>query len=149
MSGAIFRAMLLGLLRDRGALLMSFVLPAIFFLIMAEVFSSATSGLLNLKVAVLDEVGSETSSRLVAALSEVESLRMQTLAAGQGRERGLRGARVGVAARDACESSMISITPELITGRWFRQDFNLPASLRSKLTTAHQLSPVTEEGQIF
>ena len=68
MSLAIFRAMLLGLLRDRGALLMSFFLPAVFFVIMAEIFTATTGDSLNLKVAVLDEVGSETSTRLVGAL---------------------------------------------------------------------------------
>ena len=55
MSLAIFRAMLLGLLRDRGALLMSFFLPAVFFVIMAEIFTATTGDSLNLKVAVLDE----------------------------------------------------------------------------------------------
>ncbi len=74
MSGAIFRAMLLGLLRDRGALLMSFFLPAVFFVIMAEIFTATTGNTLNLKVAVLDEVGSETSTRLVQALSKNETL---------------------------------------------------------------------------
>ncbi|MGE0621438.1 MAG: ABC transporter permease [Pseudomonadales bacterium] len=74
MSGAIFRAMLLGLLRDRGALLMSFFLPAVFFMIMAEIFTATTGDTLNLKVAVLDEVGSETSSRLLTALAATDSL---------------------------------------------------------------------------
>ena len=68
MSLAIFRAMLLGLLRDRGALLMSFFLPAVFFVIMAEIFTATTGDSLNLKVAVLDEVSSETSTRLIGAL---------------------------------------------------------------------------------
>lgn len=74
MSGAIFRAMLLGLLRDRGALLMSFFLPAVFFMIMAEIFTATTGDTLNLKVAVLDEVGSDTSVRLVEALATTATL---------------------------------------------------------------------------
>ena len=74
MSLAIFRAMLLGLLRDRGALLMSFFLPAVFFVIMAEIFTATTGDSLNLKVAVLDEVGSETSTRLIGALADNETL---------------------------------------------------------------------------
>ena len=74
MSFAIFRAMLLGLLRDRGALLMSFFLPAVFFVIMAEIFTATTGDSLNLKVAVLDEVESETSARLVGALAVNETL---------------------------------------------------------------------------
>jgi ABC-2 type transport system permease protein len=66
--------MLLGLLRDRGALLMSFFLPAVFFVIMAEIFTATTGDSLNLKVALLDEVGSETSSRLIGALNENATL---------------------------------------------------------------------------
>jgi ABC-2 type transport system permease protein len=66
--------MLLGLLRDRGALLMSFFLPAVFFVIMAEIFTATTGDSLNLKVAVLDEVRSETSVRLVGALEENSTL---------------------------------------------------------------------------
>ena len=83
MSIAIFRAMLLGLLRDRGALIMSFVLPAVFFLIMAEIFSATTGGTLNLKVAVLDEVQSEVSGRLLHALGDSSSLKLEFLR-GQG-----------------------------------------------------------------
>lgn len=74
MSGAIFRAMFLGLLRDRGALLMSFFLPAVFFIIMAEIFTATTGSSLNLKVAILDEVGSETTTRLLDALAESDTL---------------------------------------------------------------------------
>ncbi len=74
MSLAIFRAMLLGLLRDRGALLMSFFLPAVFFVIMAEIFTATTGDNLNLKVTLLDEVTSETSTRLVGALRESSTL---------------------------------------------------------------------------
>lgn len=74
MSVAIFRAMLLGLLRDRGALLMSFFLPAVFFIIMAEIFTATTGDSLNLKVAVLDEVRSDTSTRLLSALADSPTL---------------------------------------------------------------------------
>jgi ABC-2 type transport system permease protein len=66
--------MLLGLLRDRGALLMSFFLPAVFFVIMAEIFTATTGDTLNLKVAVLDEVDSDTSRRLVSALAASDNL---------------------------------------------------------------------------
>ena len=68
MSLAILRAMLLGLLRDRGALLMSFFLPAVFFVIMAEIFTATTGERLNLNVVVMDEVESDTTLRLVNAL---------------------------------------------------------------------------------
>lgn len=76
MSTAIFRAMLLGLLRDRGALLMSFFLPAVFFVIMAEIFTATTGDSLNLKVVVLDEVGSDTTGRLLSALDDSETLEL-------------------------------------------------------------------------
>lgn len=69
MSVAVFRAMLLGLVRDRAALAMSFVLPAVFFLIFAAIFSGATGEQIRLKVAVADEVEDTTSVRLVGALT--------------------------------------------------------------------------------
>jgi ABC-2 type transport system permease protein len=75
---AIFRAMLLGLIRDRGALLMSFVLPAVFFMIMAEIFTATTGDSLNLKVIVLDEVNDEPSGRLLQALSASGNLQLST-----------------------------------------------------------------------
>ena len=67
MSGAVFRAMLLGLVRDRAALAMSFLLPVVFFLIFAAIFAGATGEQLRLKVAVADEVDDEVSRRLVRA----------------------------------------------------------------------------------
>lgn len=79
MSLAIFRAMLLGLLRDRGALLMSFVLPAVFFMIMAEIFTATTGDSLNLKVVVLDEVRDDPTGRLIDALSNSGNLRLTVL----------------------------------------------------------------------
>jgi ABC-2 type transport system permease protein len=60
--------MLLGLVRDRAALAMSFLLPAIFFLIFATIFSGATGEQLRLKIAIADEVRSEASMRLIDAL---------------------------------------------------------------------------------
>ena len=87
MSAAIFRAMLLGLLRDRGALLMSFFLPAVFFLIMAEIFTATTGEQLNLKVAVLDEVKSETTNRLLSALADSPSLTLLPEAGHSARDR--------------------------------------------------------------
>jgi ABC-2 type transport system permease protein len=71
---AVFRAMVLGLLRDRGALLMSFVLPAVFFFIMAETFTASSSENLRLRVLVLDEVGDHVSARLLTALDASDAL---------------------------------------------------------------------------
>jgi ABC-2 type transport system permease protein len=78
-SVAIFRAMLLGLLRDRGALLMSFFLPAVFFIIMAEIFTATTGASLNLDLVVLDEVDSDASQRLLTALSASSTLNLKVL----------------------------------------------------------------------
>jgi len=68
MSLAVFRSMMLALIRDRAALAMSFLLPAVFFLIFAAIFAGATGEQLRLKVAVADEVGNELSQRLVRAV---------------------------------------------------------------------------------
>jgi ABC-2 type transport system permease protein len=68
MTLAVFRAMLLALLRDPGALVMSFVVPVAFFVIFAEIFAHAAAGEFELRVAVLDEVGSEHSQRLLTAV---------------------------------------------------------------------------------
>jgi ABC-2 type transport system permease protein len=66
--------MLLGLVRDRAALAMSFLLPVLFFLIFAAIFSGATGEQMRLKVALADEVRSENSTRLLAALRREPAL---------------------------------------------------------------------------
>jgi ABC-2 type transport system permease protein len=68
MTLAIFRAMLLSLLRDPGALVMSFAMPVAFFVIFAEIFANAAGGEFELRVAVLDEVKSPESGRLLTAV---------------------------------------------------------------------------------
>lgn len=69
MSRAVFRAMLLSFLRDRGALVMSFLLPLVFFLVFAVIFSSATGEQLRLRVVLADEVHSAVSARLLRAVA--------------------------------------------------------------------------------
>lgn len=68
MSRAVFLALLKGLVRDRGSLVMAFVLPVTFFLIFALIFADTGSDDLVLKVAIADPAASEASARLVAAL---------------------------------------------------------------------------------
>ena len=68
MTLAVFRAMLLSLLRDPGALVMSFIMPVAFFVIFAEIFANAAGGEFELRVAVIDEVKSPESDRLLAAM---------------------------------------------------------------------------------
>ena len=75
MSLAILRAAFLLLLRDRGALLMALVVPVVFFLIFAEIFASAAGDQLQLRVAIVDEVKSEDSIRLLKALTDVPAVR--------------------------------------------------------------------------
>ena len=65
MTTAMFRAMLLTLLNDRGALALAFLLPIVFFLVMAEIFSSATGVNMQIHVAFADEVEDELSTRLL------------------------------------------------------------------------------------
>jgi ABC-2 type transport system permease protein len=72
---AVFRAMLLGFARDRGALVMSFLLPVAFFLVFALIFASAAGNELRPRLALCDEVRSPTSRRLVDALRGEPALR--------------------------------------------------------------------------
>lgn len=76
MSFAILRIMLLGLLRDRGALAMAFALPPVIYVIFAAIFSGATGSDLRLRVAVLDEVRTTASERLAQAVREEPTFRI-------------------------------------------------------------------------
>lgn len=67
---------LLALVRDCGALAMSFVLPAVVYLVFAAIFASATGDDLRLKVALADEADSSLSRRLAAALERDGALRV-------------------------------------------------------------------------
>lgn len=67
---ALFKVMLLSLVRDRGALAMGFILPGVVFVIFAVIFSGAAGGDLTVKLAVADERGTELSRRFVENLSE-------------------------------------------------------------------------------
>lgn len=75
MTLAILRAAFLLLLRDRGALLMALVVPVVFFMIFAEIFATAAGDQLQLRVAIVDEVNSDESTRLLAALTAEPAIR--------------------------------------------------------------------------
>ncbi len=75
MTTAVLRAMWLALWRDRGALVMSFAVPVVFFFVFAEVFASAAGGELHLTLALIDEVQDDDSVRLAAALTADPTLR--------------------------------------------------------------------------
>jgi len=66
--------MWLGLLRDRGALMLAFVLPPLMFLVFAEVFSGAGDSDLEMRVAVFDEVGTPLTGRIADAIVELDGI---------------------------------------------------------------------------
>jgi len=73
---AVCHTQLLALVRDRGALAMSFALPVLVFLVFAAIFSSASGDDLRLKIALADEVRSTLSQRLASALERDFALRV-------------------------------------------------------------------------
>jgi ABC-2 type transport system permease protein len=72
---AMFRVMLLGMLRDRGAMTMTFLLPPLVFVIFATVFAGASGDDVRLKLAVVDVAQTPASGRLEAALLADPNLR--------------------------------------------------------------------------
>jgi ABC-2 type transport system permease protein len=79
MIGAVLRTGFMSLRRDRGAWVLSFVLPIAFFSIFAIIFGQQRrEGMPRVKVAVVDEDGGEVSSRLLAALLAEASLEVRT-----------------------------------------------------------------------
>lgn len=73
---AVAKNRLWSLRHDRAAFVLAFVLPIIFFSIFAAIFggSSGRSTTTRVRVAVVDEDGSETSRRFVAALKAESAL---------------------------------------------------------------------------
>lgn len=73
---AILKVMVLGLVRDRGALAMAFVLPPIIFLIFASVFAGAGGGEdLRIKVAIRDSAAKPETRAVVERLGKVPAIR--------------------------------------------------------------------------
>jgi ABC-2 type transport system permease protein len=96
MSLAMFRVMLLELWRDRAALVMTFLLPPLVFLIFSSVFSGTTGEDIKLKVAIADDANTPASQRLVAALMANPDLRAYA-ARGDNAEGVRRAVRTGKA----------------------------------------------------
>jgi ABC-2 type transport system permease protein len=69
MTGAVLRALFLELVRDRGALVMAFVLPVVFFLVFAWIFAGTGGGDLVIRLAVADTVDDDDSRTLLEALA--------------------------------------------------------------------------------
>jgi ABC-2 type transport system permease protein len=82
MTFAMFRVMALELWRDRGALVMTFLLPPLVFLIFSAVFSGATGEDIKLKLAVADEARTVDSRRLLSAVVADPDLRADDVASG-------------------------------------------------------------------
>jgi ABC-2 type transport system permease protein len=68
MTWAVFKVMLLTLLRDKGALVLAFVLPPVVYVLFAAIFAGTGSDDLRLRLAVYDGVRSEATFRLVQEL---------------------------------------------------------------------------------
>jgi linearmycin/streptolysin S transport system permease protein len=75
---AIVRTAMVSLRRDRGALVLSFILPVVFFSIFAVIFGGRHDGTPKVKVLVVDEDHSRISQRLVQGLEREGSLVVKT-----------------------------------------------------------------------
>jgi len=70
----ILKVMFLGLVRDRGALAMSFLLPPVIFLIFASVFAGAGGGDLRIKLVLSDAAKVQASRDIVGRLVAVSAI---------------------------------------------------------------------------
>lgn len=77
MTLAMVRVMALELWRDRAALVMTFLLPPLVFLIFSSVFAGATGEDIKPKLAVADMAGTETTGRLTKALLASPEIRAE------------------------------------------------------------------------
>jgi len=58
---AVFKTMWLRLWRDKGALILAFILPGFIFAVFAAIFSNASGGNLDLRVALATQSTSEVT----------------------------------------------------------------------------------------
>lgn len=106
---AMFRVMLLGLLRDRGALAMAFVLPPLIFVIFAAIFSGTSGDSLELKLALGSFAPSDAATRLETALREEPSIRVLP-------DSFADEAALAAAVREGKADVALAITADLATG---------------------------------
>ena len=76
MTGAVLRALWLELRRDRGALVMAFLLPVVFFLVFAWIFAGAGGNDLRIKLVVAQSIEDENADALLAALDADPAIRI-------------------------------------------------------------------------
>lgn len=74
MTGAILRAMALTLLRDRGALLMTFVLPPLLFMLFAAVFAGTGGEPAGIRVAAARATDAPSADVFLAAIAKAGDL---------------------------------------------------------------------------
>ncbi|MFO7762751.1 MAG: ABC transporter permease [Wenzhouxiangellaceae bacterium] len=74
MISTVAKVMWLAVWRDRGALMLAFVLPPLMFLVFAEVFSGAGDSDLEMRVALLDSAQTPLTGQIVAALAELDGI---------------------------------------------------------------------------
>ncbi|MEX2500009.1 MAG: ABC transporter permease [Wenzhouxiangellaceae bacterium] len=70
----VAKVMWLAVWRDRGTLMLAFVLPPLMFLIFAEVFSGAGDSDLKMRVALLDSAQTPLTRQIVDALAELDGI---------------------------------------------------------------------------
>ena len=78
MISAIFKIMWLRLWRDKGALILAFVLPGFIFAIFAAIFSNASGGSLDLRVSMALTSDAPASIALAQSISEEAEFTLTT-----------------------------------------------------------------------
>ena len=76
MTGAALRALFLELRRDRGAVVMAFLLPVVFFLVFAWIFAGAGGNDLRIRIVVAQAVEDADGDALLEALAEDPGIRI-------------------------------------------------------------------------
>jgi ABC-2 type transport system permease protein len=76
MIGHVVRTGWMNIRRDKAALMLSFIVPIVFFSIFASVFGGRKSGTPTISIAVVDEDQTAASQRLVAALRAEKTLKV-------------------------------------------------------------------------
>lgn len=79
MTLAMVRVMALELWRDRAALVMTFLLPPLVFLIFSSVFAGSTGEDIQPRLAVVDLARTETSGRVAKALLSSAEIRAEAV----------------------------------------------------------------------
>lgn len=72
MIGTVAKVMWLSLLRDRGSLMLAFLLPPLLFVVFAEVFTGAGDADLELRVAVMDSADTPLTRQIRSRLETLE-----------------------------------------------------------------------------